>query len=773
MAIAPAGQAGIPTSGVVATPFGGEFSSPVHVTDAPGFPDLVYVTQQSGQIRVVENGVQLDNPLIDLSKLISFGGEKGLLSTAFPPDFAESDRFYVYYNNKDCKGATGGCEIEIAEFKLRKENPRLARLNSHRTVITIPHPDAGNHNGGTAAFGPDGKLWLATGDGGGGGDQFDNARKKNKLLGKLLRINPTKPEKGDLGYRVPKSNPFVDAQGRDEIWSIGLRNPFRFSFDGDNILIGDVGQASREEVNIVPTADAKGADFGWPAKEGELDFDPSRQTDLPRIDPIHTYPRPVDPPDGVLRGRTVIGGVIVRDPRLAGTVFDPANGRYIFGETLDEPQVRSFVPDVGAQTISGLQGHPFGIEFVAGVSEDSQERVYIAALTGDVFRIDPVAPPRRQGPPVGNGQGGVGLEQVGGPFNTPVNSAFAAGETDKVYVVEQGGTARAVVGGTTQPDAFLDITNRTDNSGEQGFLSMAFHPDFQSNGLVYAYYTDEDNGDIVVDEFDTLSDTDADEASRRQVIRIRHRFASNHNGGHITFGPDGYLYISTGDGGSGDDPRENGQDKDSLLGKLLRIDPLQSGGHAYTVPGDNPFVGKKGDNEVYAIGLRNPFRFNFEPESGNIMIGDVGQNRFEEVDIESENSIVKANFGWDRFEGFRRTNVPRSEDNTSKTPTRSNHDKPVLAYNHSNGASVIGGLVVRDEDLTNLYGRYLFTDFYEDRFRSFVPQLSRVNNYSELDTPIDSISSFSEDPVTRDVYVTSRGAQAGQGRLYRLEPEGP
>ena len=343
-----------------------------------------------------------------------------------------------------------------------------------------------------------------------------------------------------------------------------------------------------------------------------------------------------------------------------------------------------------------------------------------------------------------------------------MNSAFAPGETDKVYVVEQDGVARVVVGGTTQPDAFLDITNLTDESGEQGFLSMAFHPDFQSNGLVYAYYTDEDNGDIVVSEFQTASEVDADEETEREVIRIRHRFATNHNGGHVTFGPDGYMYISTGDGGSADDPRENAQDKESLLGKLIRIDPLESGDDPYTVPADNPFVGKKGDDEIFAVGLRNPFRFNFEPESGNIMIGDVGQNRFEEIDIEAPNSLRKANFGWDRFEGFKRSNA----GDTADGPSKGRHDKPVLVYNHSNGASVIGGLVVHDEDLTNLYGRYLFTDFYENRFRSFVPKLTKVNGYSELDTPIDSISSFSEDPATREVYVTSRGDNA----VYRLEP---
>lgn len=395
--------AGTPAAPVAAVPFGGGFDTPVHVTGAPGFPDLVYVTQQGGEVRVVENGVQLEKPLIDISGLIDGGGEQGLLSTAFPPDFAESGLFYLYFTNRDCD-ETGGCDIEIAEFKIRSDNPRRARLNSHRTVITIRHRDASNHNGGTAAFGPDGKLWIATGDGGGGNDTFDNSSRLNKLLGKLLRINPEKPsgrcdDTGGgparacaprLGYRIPRGNPFVGRGGRDEIWSIGLRNPFRFSFDGDNIAIGDVGQGAREEVDIVPVATAKGADFQWPAREGLIEGPhPERATELPQIPPIHEYPRPVSPPDGTLRGVTVIGGVVVRDPRLAGTLFDPANGRYLFAEAFSDPNSRSFVPNVGAQSISGLTSHAFGIDNVAGVSEDSQERVYISSLNGTVHRIDP------------------------------------------------------------------------------------------------------------------------------------------------------------------------------------------------------------------------------------------------------------------------------------------------------------------------------------------------------------------------------------------------
>ena len=383
---APAGEIA-----VQATPFGGTFDRPVHATGAPGYPNLVYVTEQGGAVRVVKNGVQLEKPLIDLRKIVTAGGEQGLLSVAFPPDFEQSGLFYAYFTNKHCNDSTGGCDIEVSEFRTRKDNPRRARLSSRRTVITIRHRDAGNHNGGTAAFGPDGKLWLATGDGGGGDDVFDNASRKNKLLGKLLRINPRKPSgRSREGYRVPKGNPFVGKHGRDEIWSIGLRNPFRFSFDGENIAIGDVGQGEREEIDIVSVDTAKGADFGWPAREGSIEGPhPQRATNLPQIDPIHDYRQPGNPPDSTFRGRAVVGGVFVRDPRLAGTAFAPENDRYLFGETFEEPTVRSFLPNVAAQSFSDLRAHDFGIGLVAGIGEDAQDRVYIVSLSGTVHRLDP------------------------------------------------------------------------------------------------------------------------------------------------------------------------------------------------------------------------------------------------------------------------------------------------------------------------------------------------------------------------------------------------
>lgn len=369
------------------------------------------------------------------------------------------------------------------------------------------------------------------------------------------------------------------------------------------------------------------------------------------------------------------------------------------------------------------------------------------------------------GQAVGDGTGAVELVEVGPGFSSPLNTAFAPGEASNLYVVQQGGEVAVLVDGVEQPDPFLDLSDKTNGSGEQGLLSIAFHPKYPAKPFVYAYYTRAKNGDIVVAEFDASDPLEADESTRRKVIRIKHRSASNHNGGQIAFGPDGKLYLATGDGGGGGDPQENAQDRKSLLGKLLRINPKASARRGYRVPRSNPFVGKNGRGAIYALGLRNPFRFNFDPETGWMMIGDVGQGAFEEIDIESEETLRKANFGWDRWEGFKRH---RSfGDNSARRPKRKRHTKPSHAYGRDLGQSVIGGLVVRDESLTNLYGRYVFADFFTDRLRSFVPTLGRVNQATVLEgTPVSLISSFAQDPATSEVYLTSLG-----GEVFRLEPD--
>ncbi len=354
-----------------------------------------------------------------------------------------------------------------------------------------------------------------------------------------------------------------------------------------------------------------------------------------------------------------------------------------------------------------------------------------------------------RGQPIGNGEGDVTLTSIGS-FASPVNVAFNPRAPLNVYVVEQDGLVRVIEDGGP-PATFLDVRDQTSESGEQGLLGFAFHPD---EDLVYAYYTDSGNGDIVVSEFGATDAANADESSRRQVIRVRHRFAGNHNGGQLLFGPDDLLYVGTGDGGSGGDPREKAQDRGSLLGKLLRINPLDPpGARDYRTPVGNPFKGRKGKDEILARGLRNPFRFSFD--GARILIGDVGQDRFEEIDYETPRALRNANFGWDRYEGFKRYR----DGDSAATPKRKQHDKPIHAYGRNAGGglcSVIGGVVVRDPSLTNLYGRYLYADFYAGRLRSFIPKLSEAQDVKYLDQGSAGFpTSFATDPVTNEIYMTS------------------
>jgi glucose/arabinose dehydrogenase len=371
-------------------------------------------------------------------------------------------------------------------------------------------------------------------------------------------------------------------------------------------------------------------------------------------------------------------------------------------------------------------------------------------------------------PPVGDGEGGVNLVNVGnGEFEAPVNVAFAPQRSDNIYVVEQRGTVQVLVDNVEQPVPFLDIRNRTNASGEQGLLGLAFHPNFDANGLVYAYYTHAGTNDIVVSEFETASATDADESSHRQVIRIRHRFASNHNGGQLLFGPDGFLYMATGDGGDAGDPRENAQNKRSLLGKLLRINPLDPpGARDYRSPQGNPYKGKKGRDEIFARGLRNPFRFSFDTDTKRIAIGDVGQSRFEEVHYEGPKTLRNANFGWDRWEGLKR--YQDSADNESQRPKAKHHDKPIHVYGHDQGRAITGGLVVRDPELTSLYGRYLYADFFEPKLRSLIPALGGAQDDKPLGLEFGQATSFTASPFSDEVFVTSLGGEVGF-----LEPLAP
>jgi glucose/arabinose dehydrogenase len=359
-------------------------------------------------------------------------------------------------------------------------------------------------------------------------------------------------------------------------------------------------------------------------------------------------------------------------------------------------------------------------------------------------------------PPAGK----LALKKVG-EFENPVFVAGAPGYPKLVFVVQQEGRVMVMKGGQELAHPFLDIRGRVSFEGERGLLSIAFPPDYRQSGRFYVYYVDK-RGSIQIDEYRRAAATRADPGSRRGVITIPHPVNANHNGGQMEFLGDD-LYFGTGDGGAAGDPPNNAQNKDVLLGKLLRIDPLPSGGRPYSVPSTNPFVGAPGRDEIYSYGLRNPFRFSFDtttdPAQPRIAIGDVGQNRYEEIDYATVAAARGTNFGWDAIEGRR----PYTEED-SGTPDPGGTLKPIFVYPHTRdgSCSVIGGYVVADPTLPSLRGRYVYADYCEGRLRSLIPHLHGAGAEHPLGLSVPSPTSFGEDDA-HHLYVTSQA-----GGVYRL-----
>jgi glucose/arabinose dehydrogenase len=346
------------------------------------------------------------------------------------------------------------------------------------------------------------------------------------------------------------------------------------------------------------------------------------------------------------------------------------------------------------------------------------------------------------------GGGGLRLHRIGG-FDNPVHIAQPPGASKLLFVVEQPGTIRVLRGGRAVKRPFLNIRNRVRFGGEQGLLSIAFDPGYRKNRRFYVYYVD-DNGDIQVDALRTKrgDPTRADPRSRRGLIGIAHPVNSNHNGGQLQFGPDGLLYIGTGDGGASGDPKGNAQNRDELLGKLLRIKPNAKGG--YSSPNSNPFASGPGRDEIFALGLRNPYRFSFDRKTGDLWIGDVGQDKWEEIDHESLGQARGANFGWDLFEG---DHVFEGNGNPP-----SNYRPPVFEYSLGSGnCAVTGGYVSRDRRTPRLRGRYLYADFCGGSIRSFDPGSPRSTD-AATGLRVDALSSFGE---------------ANNGTLFAVSLDGP
>jgi len=354
---------------------------------------------------------------------------------------------------------------------------------------------------------------------------------------------------------------------------------------------------------------------------------------------------------------------------------------------------------------------------------------------------------------VGSGRGGVELTEIG-EFDLPLYVTQPRGDGPDIYVVEQGGTVQRVAPDGSR-STFLDVSGEIVSGGEQGLLSIAFAPDYADSGLFYVDYTNRD-GDTRVVEY-RAEDGEVDPSSARTLLAVKQPFA-NHNGGLLLFGPDDMLYIGLGDGGGGGDPDRNGLDLGTLLGKILRIDPAPDGKSPYTIPDDNPFVDESGARpEIYSYGLRNPWRFSFDSETGDLSIGDVGQDAIEEIDLVGRGEGSGANFGWSAFEGDHRFN--EDQDPAGAIP-------PVLEALHADGnCSITGGLIVRDRSLKSLYGRYVWGDLCVGELRSFTPVPDRpASDDVALGPLVERLASFGEG-ADGSVYAVSIS-----GPVYRLVP---
>jgi hypothetical protein len=349
-----------------------------------------------------------------------------------------------------------------------------------------------------------------------------------------------------------------------------------------------------------------------------------------------------------------------------------------------------------------------------------------------------------------------------GTFDRPTYATSAPGDDRRLFVVEREGTIRVMVDGRTVGRPFLRIPGGVSSEGERGFMSMAFSPRYRRNGLFYVFYTTPGGGDLRVDEFrrDPHTANRARRSSRRRVIQVEHSQDDSHNGGQLQFGPDGRLYISTGDGGGAGDPERNGQDIHSLLGKILRIDPSRAGRRSFTVPRGNPFFGRSGRDPIFALGLRNPFRFSFDRVTGALAIGDVGQDAREEVNYRVRGQAPGPNFGWNCFEGT-------SRFRQGCRISYGRHVKPVIQHRHSQGhCSVIGGYVARHASLGSLRGRYVYGDLCTGVLRSATLRVGGARGDRRVPgarLPSRSLVSFGEGVGGR-LYVVSRDGPVFQLR---------
>jgi hypothetical protein len=360
----------------------------------------------------------------------------------------------------------------------------------------------------------------------------------------------------------------------------------------------------------------------------------------------------------------------------------------------------------------------------------------------------------------------VGLFQIPATLSNPVGVTNAGDGSGRLFIVEQAGRIRIFDGSQMLATPFLDVASLVSCCGERGLLGLAFHPSYKTNGFFYIYYT-RANGDIQIARYHVSANPDvADSASGTVLLTIPHSSQANHNGGQLAFGPDGYLYIGVGDGGGGGDPFESGQSVNTLLGKILRIDVDH--GSPYAIPAGNPFAGPAaGLDEIWSYGLRNPWRFSFDRQTGDLYIGDVGQDAREEVDFQAAGAAGGRNYGWDCREG---TQPYNDTSDTVNHPPVYNADcpgrtfvEPVLDFGHGPECSVTGGYVYRGRVQSFLTGKYVFSDYCGGKIWS----TSQAGGWTRQQLPVPvnpQVTSFGESETGR-IYVAYAG-----GTLDWLSP---
>jgi glucose/arabinose dehydrogenase len=354
----------------------------------------------------------------------------------------------------------------------------------------------------------------------------------------------------------------------------------------------------------------------------------------------------------------------------------------------------------------------------------------------------------------GGGQARVKLTPIAN-VEDPTAFTTRVGEST-LYVTEQVGRVRVVRDGALDPQPVLDITDQVGSGGERGLLGVAFAPD---GTKMYVYYTNRD-GDIRVDEY-TMSGNSVNTGSRRQVLAVDHPPAPNHNGGQTSFGPDGMLYLGLGDGGAAGDQGAghveggNAQSRDTMLGKILRIDPTPSADAPYTIPSDNPFANGGGLPEIWAYGLRNPWRLSWDRKTGDMWIADVGQNQWEEVDFAAAGRGAGANYGWNRLEGTHQFSGSPPDGAVA----------PIFEYSHQGGGcSISGGYVYRGSKIPALRGEYVYSDYCESTLRAIKERDAKTAGQRDLGVKGNQITAFGEGQ-DGELYVLSQG-----DGLQRIDP---